>query len=134
MRLQQLDHITMHTTNADELAKFYEGVLGFRIGERPAFANSTGAWLYLDDHPLVHLINEPKARKADRPQIEHFAFRAEGLADFLATLREKKVAYDCRIIPGREIRQVHIHDSDGNHIEVAFAPNEEADLTNYAGD
>ena len=36
--------------------------------------------------------------------------------------------------PGREIRQVHIHDSDGNHIEVAFAPNEDADLTNYAGD
>jgi len=134
MRLQQLDHITMHTTDSGRLAKFYENILGFTVGDRPAFANSTGAWLYLDGHPLVHLINEPKAKRAEKPQIEHFAFRAEGLADFLAKLRTNKVAYDCRVIPGRNIRQVHIHDSDGNHIEVAFQPHEEANLTNYAGD
>ena len=34
----------------------------------------------------------------------------------------------CRIIPGREIRQVHIDDSDGGHIEVALQPHAEADI------
>jgi catechol-2,3-dioxygenase len=133
MPLRELDHVTMHTVNLSEMSQFYEQILGLRLGERPAFARSSGAWLYCGERPMVHLIESPEPKNAPSPGIEHFAFRAEGLANFLAKLRAETVAYDCRIIPGREIRQVHLHDTDGNHIEVAFAPHEEADLTNYDG-
>jgi hypothetical protein len=55
------------------------------------------------------------------------------LAEFLAQLRDFDVAYRTAIVPEFEIRQVHIRDPDGNHVEIAFAPEEEAELGDYPG-
>ena len=41
------------------------------------------------------------------------------------------MAYRISIVPGMNLRQVNIHDPDGNHIEIAFAAEEEADLSDY---
>ena len=79
----------------------------------------------------MHLIEVPEPPEAPDPRIEHFAFRAQGLADFLAHLRELDVAYETAIVPDLEIRQVHIRDPDGNHIEIAFAAEEQAELGDY---
>ncbi len=65
--------------------------------------------------------------------MEHFALRAEGLAEFLAHLRACNVAYSVSIVPGTENRQVNIFDPDGNHIEVQFAGSEQADLAPFDG-
>ena len=62
------------------------------------------------------------------PRIEHFAFRAEDLPEFLARLRELDVDYRTAVVPEFGIRQVHLRDPDGNHIEIAFAPGQEAEL------
>ena len=56
------------------------------------------------------------------PRIEHFAFRAEGLDDFLALLGDRDIEPDISIVPEWGIRQVNIFDPEGNHIEIAFGP------------
>jgi hypothetical protein len=37
------------------------------------------------------------------------------------------------VVPGLNIRQVNIYDPDGNHIEVQFGPEEEADMAPFEG-
>jgi catechol 2,3-dioxygenase-like lactoylglutathione lyase family enzyme len=136
MALIDLDHVNIRTTRLAEMLRFYGRVLGLEEGPRPPFRIG-GAWLYCGPRAAVHLVevdevSEPP--KAPKPRIEHFAFQAEGLADFLETLRDYGVAYRISIVPGLEIRQVNVFDPDGNHIEVAFAAGEQADLTDYPGE
>ena len=130
MPLKFLDHVNIRTARLGEMTAFYTEVLGLRPGIRPPFAFG-GAWLYCDGAAAVHLVEVPEAPKAGAPRIEHFAFRAAGLADFLAQLRGLDVAYRISIVPGMNLRQVNIYDPDGNHIEIAFAAEEEADLSDY---
>ena len=132
MALSSLDHVNIRTARLAELTGFYTKILGLDPGARPAF-RFPGAWLYCDGRAAVHLVEVPEPPEKSAPRIEHFAFRAEGLSDFLAQLRAHRVAYRTAIVPGLEIRQIHIHDPDGNHIEIAFAPEEEADLSDCPG-
>ncbi len=130
MPLKFLDHVNIRTARLSEMTAFYGEVLGLRPGARPPF-EFDGAWLYCDDQAAIHLVEVPEAPRAGEPRIEHFAFRAVGLADFLAHLRGLDVAYRISLVPGLNLRQVNIHDPGGNHIEIAFAAEEEADLSNY---
>ena len=132
MTLSALDHVTIRTARLAELTGFYSEVLGLAPGVRPGF-RFPGAWLYCGEHAAVHLIEVSEPPQEPDPRIEHFAFRAEGLADFLALLRANDVAYHTAIVPDLEIRQVHIRDPDGNHVEIAFGPEEQADLGDYSG-
>ena len=53
-------------------------------------------------------------------QLEHFAFSAVGLKDFLARLHEHKVRYDARKVPRSDGVQINVWDPDGNHIHIDF--------------
>ena len=135
MTLAALDHVTIRTARLGELTDFYARVLGLRPGKRPGFS-FPGAWLYCGDRAALHLVEVPEAPPSQdnqAPKIEHFAFRAEGLAEFLARLREFGVAYRTAVVPDFEIRQVHLRDPDGNHVEIAFAPEEAAELGDHPG-
>ncbi len=132
MALAALDHVTLRTARLGELTSFYARALGLRPGKRPPFGFD-GAWLYCDGHAALHLVEVADSPEVPAPRIEHFAFRAENLADFLAHLRELDVAYRTAVVPEFEIRQVHLRDPDGNHIEIAFAATEEAELGDYPG-
>lgn len=132
MTLQQLDHVNIRTARLAEMTRFYAEVLQLRPGVRPPF-RFHGAWLYCGDVAAVHLVEVETPPQAGEPRIEHFAFRAAGLAGFLARLREMDVAYRATVVPEVGIRQVHLYDPDGNHIEIAFAASEEADMSDYPG-
>ncbi len=129
--LQTLDHVNIRTARLAGLRRFYTEALGMRDGERPPFKFG-GAWLYVGDQAAVHLVEVPAAPVGREPRIEHFAFRASGLADFLARLRRCRTAYEIALVPGSGNRQVNVLDPDGNHIEVQFAGTEEADLSAFA--
>ena len=133
MALESLDHVNMRTARLDAMCRFYEDVLGLKVGPRPP-SPSPGAYIYCGDRAVVHLVEQPHPARAGEPQIEHFAFRASGLAEFLEHLREKSVAYWVSIVPELEIRQVNLFDTDGNHIEVAFQAFEEANLEPFLAD
>ncbi len=136
MALAALDHVTLRTARLGELTTFYARALGLRPGKRPPFGFA-GTWLYCGGHAALHLVEiatsteAPLSRTSQAPCIEHFAFRAENLAAFLAHLRELDIAYRTAVVPEFEIRQVHLRDPDGNHVEIAFAPEEEAELGDY---
>jgi hypothetical protein len=46
------------------------------------------------------------------------------LADFLADLEGKDIAYKKTTVPGSRRHQVFIRDPDGNRVEIQFGPQE----------
>ncbi len=133
MALVWLDHVNIRTPNLEAMVRFYRDVLGLELGARPPFSFG-GAWLYCGDKAAIHLVEIPasasgtpsKSTRAAEPKIEHFAFRAEGLEQFVEHLQAHAVEYRLAVVPKIKLRQVHVHDPDGNHIEVSFAPDSAA--------
>ena len=119
MALQAFDHVNIITTNLDAMVQWYENVLGLRSGKRPDFP-FPGAWIYLGDQAIIHLVGATQDRQSVEPKIEHFAIRASGLQEFLAHLDKHDTAYQLADVPGFGITQVNIHDPDGNHIHIDF--------------
>lgn len=122
--LERLDHVTIRTADLAAMAEYYQDVVGLRVGARPPFS-FPGAWLYLGKRAVVHLVEVETAPEKARAAIEHFAFRATGLAAFVQRLESHAVDYRLGTVPDLAIRQVHFHDPDGNHVEVGFSPDED---------
>ena len=122
MQIGKLDHVNLRTARLKEMVEWYGRVLGMPSGERPAFP-FPGAWLYADGYPTVHLngIDELGPLGADMT-LEHFAFKAKGLKDFIAHLEREKERFEVGAVPGAPIVQVNVWDPDGNHIAVVQAP------------
>ena len=119
MPLERLDHVNIRTANLEAMTAFYRQVVGLELGERPPFSFS-GAWLYLGDQAVLHLVETRAQPAGTEPRIEHFAFRATGLEEFVARLDASSVEYRRTTVPATEVEQVHFMDPDGNHIEVGF--------------
>ena len=128
MELGQLDHINLRTSNLEELTAWYERVLGMKSGARPKFQFS-GAWLYCNGKPSVHLVGVDDQPSGTDPKLEHFAFSAKGLPEFIDLLKSQGEKYQIREIPDFSIVQVNIWDPDGNHIHLDFSLLETEGLT-----
>jgi catechol 2,3-dioxygenase-like lactoylglutathione lyase family enzyme len=127
MPLCWLDHVNIRTANLEAMTRFYTDVVGLTLGPRPPFSFA-GSWLYCGENAVVHLVAR-EVEGVGASHIDHFAFRAQGLSDFLARLKSLEVPYRLTVVPQLELRQVNIADPDGNRIEVAFAPDEIVDPT-----
>ncbi len=125
MPLTSLDHVNIRTKNLPEMVRFYEEVVGLRAGERPPFS-FPGAWLYCGDRAALHLMGPAEEETAAVGQIDHFAFMASGLSDFIANLEKRNIEYATRTIPELGNTQVNVRDPDGNRIEIQFLANESA--------
>lgn len=126
MQLGQLDHVNIRTANLDAMTQWYCDILSMENGARPPFP-FPGAWLYAGEQAAVHLIGvEAAAPGTSDLQLEHFAFTATGLAEFVELLDRSDVPYEPIRVPGLGILQINLHDVDGNHIHIDFSP-EEAD-------
>ncbi len=128
MALSKLDHVNLRTAKLADMQAFYTDVLGMTLGARPPFP-FPGAWLYCGEQAAVHLIEVDRQPAPEGElRLEHFAFSAAGLADFLELLNTRGEAYRIGVVPGFGIIQVNIHDPDGNHIHVDFAAAEAASV------
>jgi len=121
-----LDHVNIRTSNLAMLEDFYQRVLGMQAGPRPSFSFN-GRWMYVGDRAWVHLVERAEQPRVDETRMDHFAIRAQGLDEFVAHLESLDIP--CRIsdVPGYDIRQVNVHDPDGNRIEVQFDMTSEPD-------
>jgi catechol 2,3-dioxygenase-like lactoylglutathione lyase family enzyme len=120
MPLTAFDHVNVRTANLDEMVAWYGEILEMHPGRRPDF-NFPGAWLYLGDHALIHLIAVDKAPKAGGDAtLEHFAFKATGMTEFTALLDTRAIDFTIDRVPGFPVVQVNFRDPDGNHIHVDF--------------
>ena len=123
MQLNRLDHVNVKTANLDQMIRWYEDVLGMKSGDRPPFP-FPGAWMYVGDHPVVHLVGVESQPAGQDPTLEHFALSATGYASFLETLDNRNIAYRVARVPGIGVTQVNVHDVDGNHIHIDFQSDE----------
>lgn len=120
-----LDHVNLQTRQLAAMTQFYTEILGLENGYRPDFG-FPGAWLYIGDTPVVHLVDMADApRGGGALALEHAAFRASGLPDFIAKLEAAGVDYKIGGADFLPIVQVNVWDPDGNHLHVDF-PREEA--------
>ena len=119
MKMQSFDHVNVRTANLEGMVDWYNDVLGLVSGRRPNFPFG-GAWMYLDDLAILHLVEEAEAPSNSDPQIEHFAIRATGLAEFLQHLEARDIDAKLIEIEGFGITKVNIFDPDGNHIHIDF--------------
>ncbi len=129
MALLAFDHVNIRTVNLAEMVAWYEDVLGLRSGPRPDFP-VPGAWLYLNGTCVLHLVEAdppPSAHaEGESLRMEHMAFRAEGMDDFIARLEAREVAY--RLFPVEALGSVlvFIRDPDGNRLHVDFPATQSA--------
>lgn len=123
MTLLAFDHVNIRTVNLERMVDWYDTVLGLRSGPRPDFP-VPGAWLYLGDTCVLHLIEADPApsefSEDESLRIEHMAFRAEGMETFIARLDERDVVYKLFPFDALEIVLVFLRDPDGNRIHVDF--------------
>lgn len=132
MPIQHLAHYAVRTRDLDASRRFYEGVLGLRVGPRPPFP-FPGLWLYAGDEAFgtVHLIGEGMQDDAvaaylgRRPpagsRLDHVAFNATGWPVIGARLEAHRVPYDERRVPLLGQRQVFLRDPCGVPVELTFS-------------
>ena len=129
MPLLAFDHVNIRTVNLDAMTAWYEAVLGLTPGPRPEF-DVPGAWLYLGDTCVIHLIEADPApmvhAEGESLRMEHMAFRASGMQDFVAHLDKRGVPYKLFPFEAIETVLVFIRDPDGNRIHVDFPSSEAA--------
>ena len=125
MDIQRLDHANLRTTRLNEMIEWYGRVLDMPTGDRPPFS-FPGAWCYRHGKALVHLVGVEQEGCTENLKLEHFAFSATGLKEFLEHLDKHSETTRVGRLPGFEMVQVNIWDPDGNHIHVDF-PKEEGD-------
>jgi catechol 2,3-dioxygenase-like lactoylglutathione lyase family enzyme len=120
MGLKFLDHVNVCTRQVEVLRTFYADVLGLPPGPRPGFSFN-GAWMYCGPRPAVHLVERLDLNPtAGDLRVQHFAFAAEGLAEFVERLKAKGVPFRVGILEDFGLCQVNVHDPDGNHIHIDF--------------
>ena len=129
MELERIEHINLSVPEpqlADSVA-FYKDVLGLIHGKRPPFQNP-GAWLYLDDHPFIHLSCCPPVAPKGSGVIDHIAFKGKEPDSYVAMLEEKGIEFEQRRVPDEQLLQIFLHDPSGVQIELIFEV--EHDLSN----
>jgi catechol 2,3-dioxygenase-like lactoylglutathione lyase family enzyme len=122
--IRWLDHVNLRTADLAGLVRFYEDVIGLRKGDRPPLG-FPGAWMYAEDRPVIHLVGvaqQPAPEGALR--LEHFAFAASGLTDFVERLERLGVRYERSRQAGTGNVVVNLRDPDGNRLHVDFPASE----------
>ena len=123
MPVRGLDHINVATAKLEETKRFFMDVLDLTEGWRPDFP-FPGAWLYLGDRAVVHLVGiDAERRPSAEAALDHFAFAAQGYDETVARLTEKGIQFGAVGVPGSAIRQLFIRDPNGVNVELNFQGN-----------
>lgn len=132
--IRRMDHFTIVTDQLAVTLDFY-AMLGLTEGPRPEFGFG-GAWLYVGDYPMLHIVETDRMPDPRRGALDHMAFFAE---DFVATAKRITTAsLSYRVIrtPRPFNRwQMFLLDPNGVEVELDFAPDETPpdDWKSFAG-
>ena len=94
--------------------------LGMKIdNNRPPF-DFDGAWLALNERPVVHIIvNEEHSNSSHKPTLDHVAFRANNIESIKKRLDRYDISYEEKITPDNQVHQIFIVDPNGIKIELS---------------
>ena len=115
----ELDHVNIETTDLDASVRFYKRVLGLQQGWRPDF-DVPGAWLYVDDQPIVHLVVRETINPAPTGPIHHVALKATGLKTMTERLERFDVQFTTTVVPDLDVTQLFVEDPNGVRLELNF--------------
>ena len=121
-----LDHINIETTDLDGTIRFYEETLGLQNGPRPPF-DFSGAWMYSGERAVVHLVGVEAPTALSTGPINHIALIAKDFDTFKARLAAQGQAYEQRVVPDSDIRQLFVNDPNGVRLELNFHEGTEAE-------
>jgi catechol 2,3-dioxygenase-like lactoylglutathione lyase family enzyme len=126
MPIARMDHFTILTTNAEKTVAFYNDILGFTSGPRPAFS-FPGAWLYNDGKAVLHVVQRPSIPDGGGV-LDHIAFWGTDASAYVAKLKERGIKYDLRRLPqpghAGGLWQLFFFDPSGARVEIDFAASE----------
>lgn len=108
--------------DVDAAVAFYTGALGFEVKQQfgPAMAILTRGELTLwAAGPMASAARPmPDGRKPEPGGWNRFVIEVEDLASFVATLRQKGVAFRNEIVEGPGGKQILCEDPSGNVVEL----------------
>ena len=124
--IKRMDHFTVVTDRLAATLDFYTSLLGLVDGPRPDFG-VPGHWLYIDERPVLHLVEVATMPTVRRGVIDHMAYWAEGFVETVERLKARDLPY--RII--RTPRpfsgwQLFFEDPNGAEVELDFDASETA--------
>jgi catechol 2,3-dioxygenase-like lactoylglutathione lyase family enzyme len=125
MPIARMDHFTILTTNAEKTVAFYNDILGFTSGPRPAFS-FPGAWLYNDGKAVLHVVQRPSIPEGGGV-LDHIAFWGTDPSAYVAKLKARGIKYDLRRLPENGhagLWQLFFFDPSGARVEIDFAASE----------
>ena len=127
MPVTRMDHFNILTDDLPATLAFYEEHLNLKPGARPPFT-FPGAWLYADGgkgkDPILHVVaGKPKSQLV-KGVIDHMAFHGTGLAESVARLKAKGIAYELRKLPAYGTWQLFFFDPNNAKIEIDFDKSE----------
>lgn len=123
MSIIRLDHYNIAPKDYEATVRFYEDVIGLKVGPRPDFGVD-GYWLYAGDHAVLHLLTDEKRSMGPTGRLDHIAFWATGLTEFIARLKRMGIEYMLRTVEVAGMHQVFLTDVDGVTLEIGFDSNE----------
>jgi catechol 2,3-dioxygenase-like lactoylglutathione lyase family enzyme len=121
MGMIAFQHVNTRSSDVEKTKDFYVR-LGLRVGDRPPFA-SRGYWLYLGDHPIVHLVQRPEgqAHHEHSGNLDHVAFQATDLEGTKQALAAAGIPYREAVVPRDNTIQLFVKDPDGVTVELNFS-------------
>ena len=123
MQIQRMDHFTIVTDRLGETIAFY-AMFGLQAGARPAFG-VPGAWLYVLDKPILHVIEVSSMPDPRRGVLDHMAYRAHGLLATTKLLDEHEIPHRIIRTPAPfRMWQLFFMDPNGVDVELDFDPAE----------
>ena len=126
MPVTEMNHFTVLTDDLERTRAFYVGLLGLREGPRPPLG-FPGAWLYVGERPVLHVIAGRALPEERRGVLDHMAFSATDLASLTARLEAAGISYDLRRQPDSNVWQLFLNDPNGARVELDFSPSETLD-------
>ena len=121
--LTRMDHFTIVTDRLNETLAFYT-MLGLREGPRPDFPVA-GFWLYIDSHPVLHVIESTVMPEPRRGVLDHMAYFGEDLAGTATLLDRAGISYRIIRTPRPfSMWQMFFLDPNGSEVEIDFAQDE----------
>lgn len=118
-----MNHFTVLAKDLDATVRFYVDLLGLAPGPRPDLG-FPGAWLYVGDSAVLHIIAGREMPAQPAGVLDHMAFSAKGLPQVTARLDAEGVRYDLRRQRGAGTWQLFCHDPNGAKVELDFDPSE----------
>jgi catechol 2,3-dioxygenase-like lactoylglutathione lyase family enzyme len=133
MAITALNHVNIVTQDLEATRKFYADIIGLIDGDRPSF-QFPGAWLYINDEAVIHLVGVEDQPEKGTGTIDHVAFEANGIGDTIEILEGREIPFHVRDVPGMEIRQIFLHDPNGVMIELNFRGAEVVEAREITGE